>query len=87
MYASFLFWKETVNWIETIVVMHLFILSMILGPFLLLPPMLPTPWVDGNLELRMAGDKRAAVLLIGFLCQKSLLQQAGKSLHFTNHSG
>jgi hypothetical protein len=53
--------------IKSIIVMHLFILSTIQGSWLDPPPTLPTPWIDGNLELRMAGDKHAAGLLIGFL--------------------
>jgi len=53
--------------IKSIVVMRLFILSTIQGSWLVLPPTLPTPWMDGNSELRIAGDKHAAVLLIGFL--------------------
>jgi len=53
--------------IKSIVVMRLFILSMIEGSWLVPPPTLPTPWMDGNSELRMAGDKHAAGLLIGFL--------------------
>jgi len=50
--------------IERIVVMRHVILSKILGSWPLLPPMLPTPWINGNSEQRMAGDKQAAGLLI-----------------------
>jgi len=53
--------------IESIVVMHLFILLTIEGSRLVPLPTLPTPWMDGNSELRMAVDKHAAGLLIGFL--------------------
>jgi len=53
--------------IEIIVAICLFILSTILGSNHLLPPMLPTPWMEENSELRMAGDTHAAGLLIGFL--------------------
>jgi len=73
--------------IESIGVMCLFILSTIPGSWLVSPPTLPTPWLDGNSELRMAGDQPAAQLLIGFLWQKLLSQRAKKRLHFTNHSG
>jgi hypothetical protein len=73
--------------IKSIVMMHLFILATIDGSLLVLPPTHPTSWMDGNSELRMAGDKHAAWLLIGFLRRKSLSQQAKKHLHFTNHSG
>jgi hypothetical protein len=60
-------WKEGVDMIKTIVVMRLFILLMIQGSWLLLPPLLPTPWMDDKSELRMAGDKHGPMLLIGFL--------------------
>jgi len=53
--------------IKSIVVMRLFILSTILGSWLVPQPTLPTPWMDGISELRMAGDMHAAGLLIGFL--------------------
>jgi len=53
--------------IESIVVMGHFILSMIQGSWLVLPPTLPTPWMDRNPELKMAFDKHAAGLLISFL--------------------
>jgi hypothetical protein len=53
--------------IKSIVVMHLFILSAIQGSWLLPPSTLPTPWMDGTLELTLVGDKHAAGLLIGFL--------------------
>jgi hypothetical protein len=52
--------------IKSIVGMRLFILSTILGSWLVPSPALPTPWMDGNSELKMAGDKLAAGLLIGF---------------------
>ena len=45
--------------------MRLFILSTILGSWLVLPPTLPTLWMDGNSKLKMAGDKLAA----GSLCR------------------
>jgi len=73
--------------IKSIVVMSLFILSMIQGSWHVPPPTLPTPWTDGHSELRMAGDKHAAGLLIGFLLRKSLSQQAENHSRFTNHSG
>jgi hypothetical protein len=53
--------------IKSIVVMRLFILLTILGSWLVPPSTLPTPWMDGNSELKMAGDKHAAGLWIGFL--------------------
>jgi hypothetical protein len=53
--------------INSIVVMRLFILSTIQGTWLVPPATLPTPWMDGNSEITMAGDKHAAGLLIGFL--------------------
>ena len=53
--------------IKRIAMMCLFILSTILGSWLVPPPMLPTPWMDGNSELRMAGDKHTTELLIGFI--------------------
>jgi hypothetical protein len=52
--------KQSVDMIEIIIVMRLFILSMIHGSWLVPPTSLPTPWMDGNSELRMAGDKHAA---------------------------
>ena len=53
--------------INRIFVMRLFIQSMIRGSWLVSPPTLPTPWMDRNSKLRMAGDKHAAGLLIGSL--------------------
>jgi hypothetical protein len=53
--------------IKSIVVMCLFIRSMIQGSWLVPPPTLPTPGMDGNSGLRMTGDKHAAGLLSGFL--------------------
>jgi hypothetical protein len=53
--------------IKSIVVMRLFVLSTILGSWLVPLPTLPTRWMDWNWKLRMAGDKHAAGLLIGFL--------------------
>jgi len=41
--------------------MRLFILSTILGSWLLLPHPLPTPWMDGNSELRMAASGKPSV--------------------------
>jgi len=73
--------------IKSIVVMHLFILSTIQGSWLVPPTTLPTPLMDGNSELRMAGDKYAAVLLIGFFGRKALSRRAKKRSRFTNHSG
>jgi hypothetical protein len=52
--------------IKSIVVMRLFILSMIQGSWIVPPPNLPTAWIDGNSELRMAGDKHAVGLILGF---------------------
>jgi hypothetical protein len=52
--------------IKNIIVMGLFILSTIQGSLLVPPPTLPTPWMEGNLELRMAGYKHATELLCGF---------------------
>jgi hypothetical protein len=43
--------------------------------------------MDGKSELRMAGDKHAAGLLIGFLLPKSLLQIDKKRSRFTEHLG
>jgi len=59
--------KESVDMIETIVVMCLFILSTIPGSWLVPPLTLPTPSMDGNLDLGSAGDKHAAGLLMVFL--------------------
>jgi hypothetical protein len=59
--------KESVDIIKSIVVMRLVILLTIQGSWLVLPPKLPTPWMDGHSELRLAGDKHAAGLLIGFI--------------------
>jgi len=73
--------------IESIVVMCLFILLMIVGSWLLPPPKLPTPWMDGNLYIRMVGDRHPAGLLIGFLSGTSLSQRAKKLSHFINHLG
>jgi hypothetical protein len=53
--------------IKSIVVMRLFILSTIQGSWLVPLPTLPTPWMDGNSELRMAGNMYVAGLVIGFL--------------------
>jgi hypothetical protein len=53
--------------IKSIVVMRLFILSTIEGSRLVPPPTIPTPGMEGNSELRIAGDKHAAGLLIGIL--------------------
>jgi hypothetical protein len=47
--------------------MRLFILSTIQASWIVLPPTLPTPWIDGNSELQLAGDKHAAALLNGLL--------------------
>jgi hypothetical protein len=52
--------KESIDIIERIVMMHLFILSMVQGSWLVLPHKPPTYSIDRNLELRMAGDKPAA---------------------------
>jgi len=60
--------------IKSIVVMRLVILSMIQGSWCVPPPTLPTPWMDGNPELQMAGDKHAKELFIAFLQRKSLSQ-------------
>lgn len=73
--------------IKSNVVMHHFILTMIQGSWRVQSPSLPTPWIDRNSELRMAGNMSARVLLIGFLWQKSLWQQAEMGQCFTNHSG
>ena len=67
--------------------MRLFILLTIQGSWHVLPLTLPTPWMDGNSELGMAGDKHAAGLMIGFIWGKSLLQRGKKRLRFTNYSG
>jgi len=53
--------------IESIVMMSLFILSTIPASWLVPPPTIPTLWMDGTWELRMADDKHAAGLLIHFL--------------------
>jgi len=52
--------------IQWIIKMCLFILLMILGFWLAPPPTHPTPWMDGNLQLGLAGDMHAARLLIRF---------------------
>jgi len=51
---------------KCIVKMHLSFLSTIHGSWHVPSPTLPTPWMDRNSELRMAGDKQVADLLIGF---------------------
>jgi hypothetical protein len=53
--------------IKSIVMMRLVILLMIQESWLVPTPKLPTPWMDGNSELRMIGNKDAPGLLIGFL--------------------
>jgi hypothetical protein len=53
--------------IKTIVAMRRVIQWTIPGFGLMPPPILPTPWLDGNSELRITGDKHAARVLIGFL--------------------
>jgi hypothetical protein len=55
--------------------MHVFILSTIQWFWLVLPHTLPTPWMNGNSEMKMACNKHAAGLLINFLSLKSLSQQ------------
>jgi hypothetical protein len=60
--------KESIDIFKSIIMMSLFILSTIQGSLLVLPPKHPTPWMEGNSELRMAGDKYVAGLVIGFLC-------------------
>ena len=42
--------------IKSIVELHHFIMSMVLGYMLVPSPALPTPWMIGNWELRRAGD-------------------------------
>ena len=74
--------KESADRIKSIVVMRHSILSAILGSWPGTPPTLPTPWMDRNSELRMAGDKHATGSLIGFIWQKSL-SQWDKSLHLS----
>jgi len=76
---SVVYRKESIDMIKSIVVMRLFILSTIQGSWFVPPPTLPTPWIDGNSDLWMAGYKHAAGLLIGFLWRKSL-SQWGKSI-------
>jgi len=53
--------------IKSIIIMYLFILSTIQGSWLVPPATVPTPWMDGNSELRMAGNNHAAMFLMGFL--------------------
>lgn len=53
--------------IESMIVMHLFLLSMTVGSWLILPLTLTISWTDENLELRIACDNHATGLLIGFL--------------------
>jgi len=62
-----LYSKESVDMTRSIFVMHLFILPTIRGSSLDLPPTLLTPWLDVITELRMAGNKNAAELLIGLV--------------------
>jgi len=66
--------KESVDRIETIITVHHFILLTIPGSRLLQPPTLQTPWIHGNFELRMTGEKNATGLLIGIFWKKSLSQ-------------
>jgi len=71
----------------SIVEMQLCILSMMVGLWLVPPLTLATTWMDGNMELKMAGDKHPPVLLIGFFGGKSLSQRAKKYLQFTKCLG
>jgi hypothetical protein len=73
--------------IKSIVAMSLLILSTIQVSCLVLPPTFQTPWMHGNTELRMAGDKHAAGLLIAFLSRETFSQRAQNLSSFTNHSG
>jgi len=62
--------KQRVDMNKGIVVPRVFILSTIQGSWLFPPPTFPTPWMDGNSDLKIAGGKHAAGLLIGFLWRK-----------------
>lgn len=73
--------------INTIIGMHYFTLLTILGTGLVLPPTVPTPWMDGYSELRTPGDNHSPGLLDVFFCLQSLSQQAKKCLHFTKDLG
>jgi hypothetical protein len=53
--------------IKCIIGMCLFALSTIQEFWFVVPPTIPATWIKANLELRMAGDKPAAGLLIGWL--------------------
>jgi hypothetical protein len=59
--------QHSVDMIKCIIGMCLFALSTIQESWFVVPPTIPTPWIKANLELRMAGDKPAADLLIGWL--------------------
>jgi hypothetical protein len=52
--------------IESIIMMHLVMLSTIQEARHNPPPIFPTPWIEGNLERRMAGDKNTVEIFIGF---------------------
>jgi len=55
-----------IDMIEPIVRKSLFIMSTILGSWLILSPTLSTAWVGSNSHLSVPGDKHAAALVIGF---------------------
>jgi len=58
--------EKSIDMIKSIVMIHLFMLSTIQESWLVPPPTLPTPSMDGNSDLEMAADKHAAGLMIGF---------------------
>jgi len=63
------------------------ILLMIVRSWLVPPPMHLTPGMEGNSELRSAGDNHAAGFVIGLFGWKLLSQWAIKHSGFTNDSG
>jgi hypothetical protein len=62
-----LYRKETVDMNKSIFVMYQFILPTIRGSSLDPPTTLPTSWFEVIMDLRMAGNKNAAALLIGLV--------------------
>jgi len=62
--------KESVDMINSIVEMRLFILPTIPRSRQVLPGMLPTVWMDRNSVPRIAGDTHATGLLIGYISRQ-----------------
>jgi hypothetical protein len=71
----------------SIIGMHHFTLLMILGTRFVLPPTVPTHWLDGYSEQWTADDNDAPGLFNVFFCPQSLSQQGKKCSHFTNVLG